>query len=103
MAACILLFSPKCQHSIQLLQYLNANPQLKQIVQLHDVTVHGIPPAYAQRITRVPTLLTKNNKLLVGGDVRDWLDSLLPNSITNCELGGKGCSYSSIDGSDDNY
>jgi len=103
MAACILVFSPKCQHSVQILGYLQANPQLRQIVQLHDVTVLGIPPAFARQITRVPTLLTKNGKILVGNDVRAWLQSLLPNdSISNCELkGGKGCNFSSFDGSED--
>jgi hypothetical protein len=101
MAACILLFSPKCQHSMQLLGYLDANPQLRQIVQLHDVTRHGIPPAFARQITRVPTLLTKNNKLLVGNDVRAWLESLLPNRISNCDFNSKGCAFSSFDGSED--
>ena len=101
MAACILVFSPKCQHSLEILRYLDANPQLKQIVQMHDVSQLGVPPQYARQINRVPTLLTKNNQVLVGKEVRTWLESLLPNNLVNCELRGKGCSFSSFDGTED--
>ena len=101
MAACILVFSPRCQHSLEILRYLDANPQLRQIVQLHDATQLGIPPQYAHKINRVPTLLTKNGHVLVGKEVRNWLESLLPNNLVNCELGGRGCSFASFDGADD--
>jgi hypothetical protein len=103
MAACILVFSPRCKHSLDLLRYLDSNPQLKQIVQLHDVTVLGIPPQYARQISRVPTLLTKNGKILVGNEVRSWLESLLPNQFDSCQIGGKCRSIggSSFDGTDD--
>jgi hypothetical protein len=101
MAACILVFSPRCQHSLDILRYLDANPQLRQIVQLHDATQLGIPPQYARQINRVPTLLTKNGQILVGKEVRNWLESLLPNNLVNCELGGRGCSFSSFDGTED--
>ena len=101
MSACILVFSPKCQHSLDILRYLDGNPQLRPIVQMHDVSQLGIPPQYARQINRVPTLLTKNGQVLVGKEVRAWLDSLLPNNITNCEIGGKGCSFSSFDGTED--
>ena len=95
----LLVFSPKCQHSLDILRFMDANAQLKQIIQLHNVSTHGVPPQYASKINRVPTLLTKTGKVLVGNEVRAWLESLLPNTITNCELGGRGCTSYSFDGS----
>ncbi len=104
MAACILVFSPRCQHSRDTLAFLQAYPQLRQIVQLHDVSVSGIPPQYARYITRVPTLLTKDGKILVGNEIRAWFSSLMPTSITNKAIGGaksgKLSSLTSLDGSD---
>jgi hypothetical protein len=46
-------------------------------------------------------MLTKNGKLLVGSEVKQWLQSLLPNNITNCQLGGSGIGSWSLDGEDD--
>jgi hypothetical protein len=43
-------------------------------------------------------MLTKNGKILVGTEIKNWLDSLLPNKeITNWGFGG-GCSMSTLDG-----
>ena len=100
--AALLVFSPKCQHSLDILRFLDTNPSLKQIVHLHNVSTQGIPPQYARQISRVPTLLTKNGKILVGNEVKAWLESLLPNTISNCQLGGGFCGGSSFDGTDDN-
>jgi len=101
MAAALLVYSPKCQHSLDILRFLDTNPPLKQLVTLHNASAQGIPPQYASQISRVPTLLTKNGKILVGKEVRAWLDSLLPNTITNCEIGGSSCTFSSFDGTED--
>ena len=99
MAAALLVYSPKCQHSIQLLQYIDTLPQLRQMVQLHNVNTHGIPPQYARQISRVPTMLTKNGKILVGQEIKAWLESLLPNQLMNHNL--KSGNFASIDGDDD--
>jgi hypothetical protein len=99
--AALLVYSPKCQHSLDILRFLDTNASLKQIVQLHNISTSGVPPQYAGQISRVPTLLTKNGKILVGNEVKAWLESLLPNTISNCELGGRGCTFSSFDGDDE--
>jgi hypothetical protein len=77
----LLIYSNRCQHSADILNFLDKTPQIKQLVQLHDVNVQGgVPPQYKNKITRVPTLLTKNGKILVGVEVKNWLQSLIPNT-----------------------
>tara|TARA_Y100000389_G_scaffold76716_1_gene73475 strand:+ start:2935 stop:3195 length:261 start_codon:yes stop_codon:yes gene_type:complete len=47
-------------------------------------------------------MLTKNGKLLVGKEIKNWLISLLPNnSLQHHEFGAFGSSMSSIDGKED--
>ena len=99
----LLIYSQRCNHCIKVINYISSNEQLKQLVKFHDVNTLGVPPQYSKQINRVPTMLTKNGKLLVGEEIIQWLQSLLPNEITNCPLGK--CSLgSSIDGgmNDDN-
>jgi hypothetical protein len=46
-------------------------------------------------------MLTKNGKLLVGKEIKNWLTSLLPsNDLSHHEFGAFGSSMSSIDGKD---
>jgi len=46
--------------------------------------------------------LTKNGKILVGNEIKNWLDSLLPNKeLSNWGFGGGGCSMTTLD-SDEN-
>ena len=101
--AALLVFSPKCNHSIEILNFLESSPQLKQMVQLHDVNRLGIPAQYSRQINRVPTMLTKNGKILVGKEIRSWLESLLPATFTSCDLyscKNFGGGLASLDGSE---
>jgi len=87
---------------MEIIDFIDNTPQLKQIVRLHDVNQFGIPKQYAGRITRVPTLLTQNGKMLVGSEVKQWLTSLLPHQeISTCDIYGKCKGLSSLDGTDD--
>lgn len=97
----LLVYSPKCNHCIDIMNFINNNSQLKQLVRLHNVNTQGVPPQYSKQINRVPTMLTKNGKLLVGNEIKQWLGSLLPNDITNCTVGGGLCGLSNLDGDDD--
>ena len=95
----LLIYSTKCNHSMEILAYVTETPQLKQIVRLHNVNQFGIPAQYAGKITRVPTLLTQNGKMLVGSEVKQWLTSLLPaQELTTCDVYGRCKSMSSLDG-----
>ena len=96
----LLIYSNKCKHSQIVIQYINSNQQLKQIVKFHDVNLYGVPQQYAKYITRVPTMLTKNGKFLVGNEIKNWLESLLPNEFTSCSLYGCGLG-TNLDNSDD--
>lgn len=95
----LLIYSPRCKHSMDIIQYIDGQPQLKQLVHYHNVNTQGIPPQYRSKITRVPTMLTKNGKILVGNEIKNWLDSLLPaKEIEHAGFGGFGGSMTSLDG-----
>jgi len=97
----LLVYSPKCAHSVETLEFINARDQLRALVRLHDVNQLGIPQQYKGRITRVPTMLTQNGKILVGAEIKQWLESLLPvEELTNCALGGRA-TWTSIEGEDE--
>ena len=98
----LLLYSPKCKHSLEVKKFIDNKPQILQIIRFHDVTAYGIPQQYRGKITHVPTMLTKNGKMLVGNEIRAWLDSLLPPEELVChQLGGWGGNLSSLDGTDE--
>ena len=92
--AALLIYSNHCKFSVELLGFINSKQQLSQIVRLHDVNMYGIPEQYKKYINVVPTLLTKNGKIFVGGEIKKWLLSLLPSEFTNYSLmsSGLGCS-----------
>ncbi len=88
---------------MDVIEYINKHQQLKQLVHYHNINTQGVPANYRNKITRVPTMLTKNGKILVGSEIKNWLDSLLPKKeIEQGGIGGMGCSMSTLDGKDDN-
>lgn len=98
----LLIYSNKCQHSKNILDFLNKNIQLKQVTRLHCVDTHGLPPQYSQHVRSVPTIITHKNQILVGKDCKNWLQSLLPpEEISHCTIGG-GCGFGacSLDGNE---
>src|SRR5210317_295766 len=96
----LLIYSPRCKHSMDVIEYINKHQQLKQLVHYHNINTQGIPSNYKNKINRVPTMLTKNGKILVGNEIKNWLDSLLPRrEIEHGGFGG-GCSMTTLDGND---
>lgn len=96
----LLIYSPKCEHCNDVIQFIQQHPALKPLVSFHNIHTQPIPPHYRKQINRVPTLLTKNQKFLVGQEIKAWLRSLLPpDEIKNCSLRGS-CGVS-IEGDDD--
>lgn len=99
----LLIYSPRCKHSMDVIEYINKHQQLKQLVHYHNINTQGVPANYRNKISRVPTMLTKNGKILVGNEIKNWLDSLLPKKDIECGgIGGMGCSMSTLDGKDNN-
>jgi hypothetical protein len=97
----LLIFSPQCNHSLDIIDYISKNETLKNIVSYHNINKLGIPPQFKNKITRVPTLLTKNGKLLVGNEIKNWLESLLP--VQEIEMCGFGsCDMTSLEESENN-
>ena len=95
----ILVFSPKCNHCMQIIDYIQKNATLQSMVQYHNINTQGIPNP--EKVKRVPTMITKNGKFLVGNEIKAWLTSLLPQEITNCDLGGFSGACSLDDPEDD--
>jgi len=92
----LLIYSPHCNHSLDIIDYIQKNNQLKNIVSYHNINERGIPPQYRNKISRVPTMLTKNGKLLVGNEIKNWLDSLLP--VKELEMCGFGeCNMTTLE------
>lgn len=95
----LLIYSPRCKHSMDVVEYINKHSQLKQIVHYHNVNTQGIPPNFKNKINRVPTMLTKNGKILVGNEIKNWLDSLLPaKEVSHASLGSGSCKMTTLDG-----
>ena len=93
----LLIYSPQCSHSLDIINYIQKNENLKQIVSYHNINKLGIPPQFKSKISRVPTLLTKNGKLLVGNEIKNWLESLLP--VKELEMAGFGtCAMTTLEG-----
>lgn len=72
----LLIYSPRCAHSLDIIDYIQKNKTFKQMVKFHNINTQGIPQKYANSITRVPTLLTQNGKILVGNEIKAWLNLL---------------------------
>ena len=100
--SCVLVFSPKCNNCNDLLAYLKKHPQFEGLVKYHNVSTHGLPQSLQGHVKSVPTMLTKNGKILTGKEIQNWLQSLLTNKELVCHnfRGGFG-NFSSIDGEDD--
>lgn len=44
-------------------------------------------------------MLTKNGKVLVGNEIKNWLDSLLPaKDVEHAGIGGMACGMTTLDG-----
>lgn len=93
-----LIYSDKCKHSLSILQFIKNHPQLQRILSFHNISSMGTPD---RRITRVPTVITKQGNIIIGNEIKKWLESLLPTEITNCDIGGSSLGLYSISGLDD--
>ena len=91
-----LVYSDRCQYCAQVMRFIQENAALLHIVKFHNVAKQGVP---SKQITRVPTLVTNDNKYLVGTEVKAWLESMLPNDEVEA-LEAFGPATSMLDGTD---
>lgn len=82
----VLIYSPqKCEHCKSIIEFIQSQPALLSVVKLHNIVTHGVPKG----VTRVPTLITDDGKVLVGGDVKNFLEELIPFEVEYSQLGSQ--------------
>lgn len=82
----LLVFSDKCQYCFEVLTMIKQNPSLGQMLRFHNVTTQGRPKS--DKVKRVPTLVTSDGHILVGAEVKNWLESMIPSEISMWDGGG---------------
>lgn len=78
----LLVYSDKCKWSMDIIQYIKSQPSLIEIIRFHNITTSGVP---SKRITKVPTLVTNDGNMMVGGEVKTWLQSMVPSEFESWE------------------
>ena len=91
----LLVYSDKCKHSQGIIAFIKTQPSLLEIVRFHNVSTHGVP---SKKITRVPTLVTNEGKMCVGGEVKSLLESMIPTEFCSWDATGSLCT--NLDGTD---
>jgi hypothetical protein len=89
----LLVYSDKCKWSQDTLTYIKTQPALIEIVRFWNINEQGLP---TKKITRVPTLVTNDGKMLVGQEVMAWLESMVPCEFESWDAGAG----SNLDGTD---
>lgn len=72
-----LVYSLRSDYCKDLVEFVKTNELLVTIVRLHDVNVKGAPPG----VTRVPSLITTEGKVIIGGDIKQHLESFLMGDV----------------------
>ena len=90
----LLVYSENCKYCREIITYIQSQGALLNAVRFHNINKQGVPNG----LTRVPTLITSDGATVVGGDVKNYLDSLLPVNIESTNIGSRVFA-SSLDGS----
>ena len=75
--SCLFVYSLRSDYCKTIHSFINDNDILKTLVKMHDVNVMGVPP----KIERVPSLITPDGNVIIGSDIRTYLDDLLYQDI----------------------
>lgn len=90
----LLVFSDRCNYCFEVLNFIKTNPTLGSILRYHNVSTQGRPAS--DKVTRVPTLLTTDGQVLVGAEVKNWLESMIPQDVEH--WGADSVMFSTLDG-----
>lgn len=93
-----LFFSVRCQHCVNLLNYIQNNPPLHHVSQFIDVNKQQIPPNMLQKIKSVPALVTDDGQILSGRELKKWYESMMPCTVSG--FGNDRIVTAGIDGDD---
>jgi hypothetical protein len=74
----LLVYSDRCQYCQDVLKYIEREPALQPIIRFWNIIDQGVP---SKKITRVPTLVTNEGKMMVGSEVKAWLESMVPSDV----------------------
>jgi hypothetical protein len=85
--AALLIVGEKCEYCVKTIDFVRENPVLIPLVQVHNVSKHGLPEDLKGTVKRVPTLITTNGQHHVGIEVIRWLETNVP-----CTFEGIPCS-----------
>lgn len=99
----LLLFSRRCKHSVNIINFIQKNKALHTLIQFHDVNQAGVPHQLHGKITGVPTLVTQGGQILEGKEVKTWLESMIPSQDPEYDSslwGGMGSGMQSIEDGD---
>lgn len=89
-----LVYSENCKFCADVIKYINDNPVLGRIVGFHDLR-KGVPKG----VTRVPSLVTSQGNIIIGGDIKGWLQQMIPPPEVECS--GPRCKMSNLDFTED--
>ncbi len=92
----LLIYSERCKYCNELIMYIRSQPAFLTLIRFHNVNTSGVPNG----LTRVPTLITDDGVSVVGGDIRNYLEGLLPTNIESANI-GLGISSTHLDGTMD--
>ena len=90
-----LVYSENCKYCRDVIQYIHDNPVLSKVVGFHDVRT-GVPKG----VSRVPTLVTSQGNHVIGGDIKSWLQQMIPPQELECP-GSGSCRMATLDDIDD--
>jgi hypothetical protein len=91
----LLVYSDKCKFSGQIIDYIKTQPSLNEIIRYHNISTLGVP---SKKITMVPTLVTNEGAMKVGGDIKPWLETMIPFDFDSWDPSPGVCS--NIDGTE---
>jgi hypothetical protein len=89
----VLVYSERCKYSADILDFIDQHEELKQVTKLHNVNRLGVP----RGVTRVPILVKLDGTTLIGGEIQEYLESI----ITPTMQGFDGSRGTTLDGSYD--
>jgi hypothetical protein len=89
----LLVYSENCKYCTDIITFIRSQAVLLSIVRFHNINKQGVPSG----LTRVPALISDDGATIIGADVRNYLESLLPSTIESSSMGSKLHSYN-LDG-----